>query len=162
MTDSKIIGWHHQLNEQFEQALGVGYGQGSLVCCSPLGHKESDMTERLNNKKYTHTHTPIHTLNIYILLCLSESNLPNLSNTNFAHQMYMRRLITTCLNPQKYQQQIPTIILANTYLASTCNAGDTGSITGLGRSPGGRHGNPLRYSLPEEPHGQRSLPGYSP
>ena len=162
MTDSKIIGWHHQLSEQFEQDLGVGYGQGSLVCCSPLGHKESDMTERLNNKKYTHTHTPIHTLNIYILLCLSESNLPNLSNTNFAHQMCMRRLITTCLNPQKYQQQIPTIILANTYLASTCNAGDTGSITGLGRSPGGRHGNPLRYSLPEEPHGQRSLLGYSP
>ena len=39
---------------------------------------------------------------------------------------------------------------------------DTGSIPGLGRSPGGRHGNPLQYSLPEEPHGQRSLPGYSP
>ena len=73
------------------------------MCCSPFGHKESDMTERLNNKK--NTHTPIHTLNIYILLCLSESNLPNLSNTNFAHQMYMRRLITTCLNPQKYQQK---------------------------------------------------------
>ena len=36
MTDSKIIGWHHQLNEhEFEQALGVGYGQGSLAYCSP-------------------------------------------------------------------------------------------------------------------------------
>ena len=41
--------WHHQLNEyEFEQALGVGYGQESLVCCSPWGPKESDMTERLN------------------------------------------------------------------------------------------------------------------
>ena len=40
--------------------------------------------------------------------------------------------------------------------------GDLGSITGLGRSPGGRHGNPLEYSCPENPHGQRSLAGYSP
>ena len=39
--------------------------------------------------------------------------------------------------------------------------GDLGSITGLGRSPGGRHGNPLEYSCPENPHGQRSLAGYS-
>ena len=44
-----MVGWHHQLNG-FEQALGVGEGQGSLVCCSPWGHKELDMTERLNNK----------------------------------------------------------------------------------------------------------------
>ena len=33
---------------EFEQALGVGVGQGSLACCSPWGHKESDTTERLN------------------------------------------------------------------------------------------------------------------
>ena len=41
--------WHHWLDgHEFEQALGVGDGQGSLVCCSPWGHKESDTTERLN------------------------------------------------------------------------------------------------------------------
>ena len=41
--------WHHQLNgHESEQAPGVGDGQGSLVCCSPWGHKESDMTEQLN------------------------------------------------------------------------------------------------------------------
>ena len=34
-----------------EQALGDGEGQGSPACCSPWGHKESDMTERLNNNK---------------------------------------------------------------------------------------------------------------
>ena len=34
--------------DEFEEALGVGDGPGSLVCCSPRGHKESDMTERLN------------------------------------------------------------------------------------------------------------------
>ena len=45
-----MVGWHHQLDgHESEQALGVGDGQGSLVCCSPWGLKELDMTERLNN-----------------------------------------------------------------------------------------------------------------
>ena len=39
---------------------------------------------------------------------------------------------------------------------------DLGSIPGLGRSPGGGHGNPLQYSCLENPHGQRTLAGYSP
>ena len=39
---------------------------------------------------------------------------------------------------------------------------DTGSKPGLGRSPGEGHGNPLQYSCLENPHGQRSLVGYSP
>ena len=45
------------------------------------------------------------------------------------------------------------------------NAGDirdVGSIPGLGRSPGGGHGNPSQYSCLENPHGQGSLEGYSP
>ena len=45
---------------------------------------------------------------------------------------------------------------------STFNAGDLGSIPGLGRSPGGRHGNPLQYSWLKKPRGQRRLVGYSP
>ena len=45
---------------------------------------------------------------------------------------------------------------------SACNVGDLGSILGLGKSPGGGHGNPLQYSCLENPHGQRSLAGYSP
>ena len=45
---------------------------------------------------------------------------------------------------------------------STCNVGDLSSIPGLGRSPGGGHSNPLQYSCLENPHGQRSLAGYSP
>ena len=44
---------------------------------------------------------------------------------------------------------------------STCNVGDLSSIPGLGRSPGGGHGNPFLYSCLENPHGQRSLAGYS-
>ena len=43
---------------------------------------------------------------------------------------------------------------------SSCDVGDLGSIPGLGRSPGGRHGNPLQYySCLENPHGQRNLAG---
>ena len=45
---------------------------------------------------------------------------------------------------------------------STCNVGDMDSIPGLGRCPGGGHGNPVQYSCLENPHGQRSLVGYSP
>ena len=45
---------------------------------------------------------------------------------------------------------------------SACNAGDLGLIPGLGRFPGGGHDNPLQYSSLENPHGQRSLAGYSP
>ena len=47
-----MVGWYHQLNRhEFEQALGDGDGQRSLVCCSPWGCKELDMTEKLNNDK---------------------------------------------------------------------------------------------------------------
>ena len=45
---------------------------------------------------------------------------------------------------------------------SACNAGDLGSIPGLGRSPGGGHSNPLQYTCLENPHRQRNLVGYSP
>ena len=48
-----MVGWHHWLNgHEFEQAPGVGDGQGSLVCCSPWGHNESDMTEWLNRTDF--------------------------------------------------------------------------------------------------------------
>ena len=48
-TEEEMVWWHHQLDGyEFEQALGAGDGQGSLVCCSPQGCKESDMIEGLN------------------------------------------------------------------------------------------------------------------
>ena len=50
MTDDKMVGWHHRLDgQEFEQAPGVGDGQGSLTCCSPRGCKELDTTEWLNS-----------------------------------------------------------------------------------------------------------------
>ena len=48
-TEDEMVGWHHQLNgHEFEQAAGVGDGQGGLACCSPWGRRESDTTEGLN------------------------------------------------------------------------------------------------------------------
>ena len=48
-TEDEMIEWHHQLDgHEFEQGLGVGNGQGSLVCCNPWGSKELDTTEWLN------------------------------------------------------------------------------------------------------------------
>ena len=49
MTEDEMAGWHYQLNgHEFQQAPGVGNGQGSLACCSLWGRQESDMTEWLN------------------------------------------------------------------------------------------------------------------
>ena len=46
MTENEMVGWHYGFNgHEFEQAPGVGDGQGSLMCCSPWGCKELDMTE---------------------------------------------------------------------------------------------------------------------
>ena len=53
MTEDEMVGWHHRLNgHEFDQAPGDGEGQRSLVCYSPWGRKESDMTKRLNNNNW--------------------------------------------------------------------------------------------------------------
>ena len=49
LTEDEMVGWHHCLDgHEFEQALGVGDGQGGLACCSPFGCRESNTTEWLN------------------------------------------------------------------------------------------------------------------
>ena len=72
MIEDEMAGWHHWLDgHEFEWTLGVGDGQGCLVCCNSCGHKESDMTELLNWLNwgeyniyklmyYTHKHPHIH------------------------------------------------------------------------------------------------------
>ena len=50
MTEDEMVGWLHWLNgHEFEQALGVGDGQGSLACCSPRGHKELEQLSDWTN-----------------------------------------------------------------------------------------------------------------
>ena len=49
MTEDEMVGWHHRLTgPEFEQGLGDDDGQGSLVCCTPWGCKQLDMTEGLD------------------------------------------------------------------------------------------------------------------
>ena len=65
------------------------------------------------------------------------------------------------LSPYPFGSFSLASLVAQVVKKSTCNEGDLGSIPGLGRSPRGGHGNPLQSSCLENPHGQRSLVGYS-
>ena len=50
MTEDEMVGWHHGFNgQELEQTLRDGEGQGGMVCCSPWGCKELDMTWQLNS-----------------------------------------------------------------------------------------------------------------
>ena len=52
-AEDEMVGWHHQLNgHKSVQTLGDSEGQGSLVCCNPRGHQESETTEQLNNNNH--------------------------------------------------------------------------------------------------------------
>ena len=70
-TEDEMARWHHWLDaHEFEQALGVGDGQGSLACCSPWGSKESDTTEQLN-----WTETTVNSLPWELMLWTNSSPL---------------------------------------------------------------------------------------
>jgi len=67
MTEDKMVGWHHRLHaHEFEQAPGVGDRQGSLTCCSPWGHKESDRTEQLNKNRLKIAEKSEISINLYL------------------------------------------------------------------------------------------------
>ena len=78
MTEDEMLGWHHRLNgHELEQTPRDGEGQGSLACCSPWGHKESDTSEQLNNNRSSQTlvRCPISTP-------ISQMKKPRLRGTN--------------------------------------------------------------------------------
>ena len=76
-----MVGWHHKLTGyEFEQAPGVGDGQGGLVCCSPWGCRESDTTERLNWTEPPH-----------ICIC-SSADCTNVGHLTHAHVNLAQRL----------------------------------------------------------------------
>ena len=69
MTEDEMVGWRHRLyGQEFEQARGVGDGQGNLACCSPWDHKELDMTEQLNWTGLLHDHDGLY-INGYKVVC---------------------------------------------------------------------------------------------
>ena len=80
-TEDEMVGWHHRLNGcEFGWTLGVGDGQGSLVCCNSWDHKESDMTERLN-----WTELMQGWLNIKKII---HWNIHSIHHTNFLKKIY--------------------------------------------------------------------------
>ena len=82
-THTQMVGWHHRLNEhEFEQALGNGEGQGSLVCCSPWGCKASDMTERLHHH-HTNIHGALRAWGVY-MYCLQSADEDSEAQRGFA------------------------------------------------------------------------------
>ena len=71
-----MVGWHHRLNRQgFGQTLGVGHGQGSLVCCGSWGCKESDTTEQLNWTELTPILPKYKTIPYLRYAALTDQNL---------------------------------------------------------------------------------------
>ena len=62
----------------------------------------------------------------------------------------------------KRAYQVALVVKQKNLPADARDVRDAGSVPGLGRSPGGGHGNPLQHSCLENPRGQRSLAGYSP
>ena len=64
MTEDEMVGWHHQLNGH-EQTPGDNKGQGSMVCCSPWDHKESDTTEQFKTDFFFHL-LPCQDLNLLL------------------------------------------------------------------------------------------------
>ena len=73
MTKDEMIEWHHRLKgHEFEQTPGGGEEQGSLACCSPWGHNESDTTEQLNNNR-AHVHAGLPRTAYRTLECYREA-----------------------------------------------------------------------------------------
>ena len=100
-TEDEMVGRHHQLDgHEFEQVPGVGDGQGRLACCSPRGHKVSDMTEWLN---WPRAH-PL-AVSCGVTKCLSLPGLrrpqtEGLGHRTFSAKMKSHRQIRTHWSPQ--------------------------------------------------------------
>ena len=88
-AEDEMVGWHHWRNgHEFEQGPGVGDGQGSLVCCSPWGQKESDTTEWLNWTEpfcYWYDNKRPGPASRLIVICLF------LSTSTFKSQLYEKK-----------------------------------------------------------------------
>ena len=70
MTENEMVGWDHRLHgHKFEQALGDCEGQGSLLCCSSWGCKESDTTEQLSNRCIVRFSRELEYIYMYIYVC---------------------------------------------------------------------------------------------
>ena len=179
MTVDERVGWHHQHNRhEFEQTPGSRDGQGSLACCSLRGHKDPDMTERLNNNKsYQSLHlrnTLCNDFQFFFLLdtFFSPSATAPQFSLKIAHPPPGRGCQLRSLVPSSYEVfMCPKVsqsqfflfsVLFKGFLGGTlvknppANAGDLGLIPRSGRSPGERNGDPLQNSCLENSMDRRA------
>ena len=95
-----MVGWHHLSGHGFEQVLGDGEGQGSLACCSPWGHKESDMTELLNTPKKSYLFISFDAVcflsSTHLFHHLFSSLVQILANIHFSYNPIYLRLLLCC------------------------------------------------------------------
>ena len=190
MTEDEMVAWQHWLiGYKFEEAPGVGDGQGSLALYSPWGHKVWATTEQLN-----WTDLPVYTsMNFKSISLNSNDNVKHshshenyicqitfsLSRFLFIHQTFIEHLVwTRAYAPTIGKRMKKTVFIldelrvrvgpgqqtwqrsqhdktrgstrgfhsGSTVKNPPANAGDTGLIAGLGRSPGEGKSNPLLYS----------------
>ena len=148
-----MVGWYHQLDgHEFEQALGFDDEQGlCLMCCSPWGHKESDVTERLNWTDCIRHAGKLKHYGYRCLIFLIPPVVHNNNNDNTYSNTRASQVALVVKNPP-----------ANAGHIRDWDLTPQDSIPASGRSPGDGNGNLLQYSCLKNPHGQRSLAGYSP
>ena len=150
-----MVGWHHQLNGlEFEQALGVGDGQGSLACYSPWGHKELITTEWLN-----WTINPLGVFSYFFIFHTCKPLFPVSPyrwdrNRNF---VLIKRSFET-IN-KHYHNPCLGFPGGSAGKKLPAHAENAGLLPGSGRSPGEGNGRPLQYTCLENPW---SLEHYSP
>ena len=148
-----MVGRHYRLNgHEFEQTLLDSEGQGSLLCCIPWSHKESDMTEPLINNSHVSQFLKINIfliylytyILIYIYVCVCSLSIciyTSFLQCNRINRMYV--CVCVCISGIFQVVQV----VKN----SPASAGDAGLIPGSGRSPGEGNDNPLQYFCLENP-----------
>ena len=164
-----MVEWHQWLDRhEFEQAPGVGDGQGGLVCCSPWGCKESDTSEWLNWIER-------ESLFVCLSLLISKEFSRTISSQQIFNSIPLAKLGQIAVSKQiaEKEDEIESLIYINSLWLGgslsgsdgkefTCHAGDPASNPGSGSSPGEGNGNPLQYSCLENLMDRGNLVSYSP
>ena len=146
MTEDEMVGWHHRLDGHgFGWTPGVGDGQGGVACCNLWGHKESDMTERLN---WTELNIYANIIFIYTLFGFSGSSAGKESACNAGDSGSIPRFGKIPWRRDKLPS--PAFLGfpggSASKKKSTCNVGDLGLIPWFRRSPGEVNSYPFQYS----------------
>ena len=138
-----------------------GYDKAKVCSCFCLIKKSIDIMDSINNVRFhIHWFIPCNNMQPNVTMCPLDTHNIYDKQVCFIQIIHQVDWIST-----KNSQMEPTNSPFPWWLSGeepASNMRDLGLIPRSGRSPGGGHGNPLQYSCLENPHGQRSLAGYSP